>query len=152
MVKILSSISNIWRNWDKLDQFIAEFQKLSILVTDISERRQVVLFMDGLIEPLKGWVKGFNPATLSEAINKAKSMTLSSASSSSSQSYSHSKLPTFLRDKPPPKKPSLDEATRQELRRKKLCFNCKGPWELDHRCLGKGKIHYIELMSNEEDE
>lgn len=100
-----------------------KIQKLSVLVTVISERRQVVLFMDGLTEPLKGWVKGFNPATLSEIINKARSM----ASSSSSRSYSCSKSPTFPRDKP-----SLDEATRQELRRKKLCFNCKGPWEPSH--------------------
>ena len=108
--------------------------------------------MDGLEEPLKGWVKGFNPSTLIEAISKARSMASSSASSSSSRSHSHPKPPTFLRDKPPPKKPSLDEASRQVLRRKKLCFNCKGPWEPGHRCLGKGKIHYIEVMSDEEDE
>ena len=56
------------------DQFIAEFHKLFVLVTDISERRRVVLFMDGLAEPLKGWVKGFNPSILSEAISKARSM------------------------------------------------------------------------------
>ncbi len=107
--------------------------------------------MDGLAEPLKDWVKGFNPSTLSEAISKARSMA-SSASSSSSRSHSHLKPPTFPRDRPPPKKPSLDEATRQELRRKKLCFNCKGPWEPGHRCLGKGKIHYIEVVSDDEDE
>ena len=108
--------------------------------------------MDGLAEPLKGWVKGFNPSTLTEAIGKARSMASSSTSSSSSQSHSHLKLSMFLRDKPLPKKPSLDEASRQELRRKKLCFNCKGPWELGHQCLGKGKIHCIEVMSDEEDE
>ena len=33
-----------------------------------------------------------------------------------------------------------------------MCFNCKGPWELGHRCLGKGKIHYIEVVSDDEDE
>ncbi len=27
--------------------------------------------MDGLTKPLRGWVKSFNPATLSEAIKKA---------------------------------------------------------------------------------
>ena len=43
--------------------------------------------MDGLTQPLKGWVKGFNPATLSKAINEAWSMASSSTSSSSSQSY-----------------------------------------------------------------
>ncbi len=78
-------------------------------------------------------------------------MASSSASSSSSRIHSHLKPPTFPRDKPPPKKPSLDETSRQELQRNKLCFNCKGPWEPGHRCLGKGKIHYIEVMSDEED-
>ena len=130
-----------------------EFQKISLLVTNIFKRRWIVIFMDGLIEPLKGWVKGFNPTTLSEAIKKAWSM--ASSSMSSSWGYSHSKPPMFPRDKdnkPLPKKPSLDEATRQELRRKKLCFNCKGSWEPERRCLGKEKIHYIEVVSDDEDE
>ena len=35
---------------------------------------------------------------------------------------------------------------------RKLCFTCKEPQELEHRCLGKGKIHYIEVMSNGEEE
>ena len=89
------------RQTRSVDQFIAEFQKLSVLVTDIFERRQVVFFMDKLTEPLKGWVKGFNPPTLSESINKAQSMASSSASSS--WNYSHSKPSTFLRDKPSPR-------------------------------------------------
>jgi hypothetical protein len=29
--------------------------------------------------------------------------------------------------------------------RKKLCFNCRDPWFPDHRCMGKGEIHYIEV-------
>jgi hypothetical protein len=28
---------------------------------------------------------------------------------------------------------------------------CKYPWELGHRCMGKGKAHYIEVLSDEED-
>jgi len=140
------------RQTGSVDQFIAEFQILSVLVTDIFKRSRVVLFMDGLAGPLKGWVKGFNPSTLLEAISKARSMASSLASSSSSRNHSHLKPLSFSRDKPLPKKPSLDEASRQELQRKKLCFNCKGPWEPGHRCLGKGKSHYIEVMFDEEDE
>jgi len=96
-----------------VNHFITEFQKLFVLVTDISERRRIVLFMDGLTKPLKGWVKVFNIATLSEAIKKARSM--ASSSTSSSQGYSHSKPLVFPRDKdnkPLPKKSSLDEATK----------------------------------------
>jgi hypothetical protein len=46
----------------------------------------------------------------------------------------------------------LDEATRRELRRKQLCFTYKEPWQPCHRCLGKGKIHYIEVVSDSEEE
>jgi hypothetical protein len=56
-------------------------------------------------------------------------------------------------------KPRLDEETRRELRKKKLCFSCQEPWVLGHRCSGKdkvGKAHYIEVYSDsdndEEDE
>ena len=99
-----------------MDQYITKFQKLSMLVMDILERRQIVLFMDGLTEPVRGWVKGFNPATLLEAIKKARSIT--SLLTSSSRVYSHSKPPVFPRDKddkPLLKKPLFDEATREEL-------------------------------------
>ena len=101
------------RQTGSVDQYIAEFLKLFVLVTNIFERRRIVLFMDELTEPLKGWVKGFNPATLSEAIKKAQSMAPSFTSSS--RSYSHPKLSAFLRDKdnkPPPRMPSMDKATR----------------------------------------
>ena len=109
--------------------------------------------MDGLVEPLRGWVKGFNPITLTEAIKKERDM--SRSSSSSSRSYAHSKPPLIPKERDNrslPKRPLLDEDTRRELRRKKLCFNCMEPWEPRHHCLGKGKIHYIEVMSKDEEE
>ena len=109
--------------------------------------------MDGLAEPLRGWVKGFNPITLMEAIKKARDM--STSSSSSSRSYTHSKPPLIPKERDNrllPKRPILDEATRWELRRKKLCLNCRELWEPEHHCLGKGKIHYIEVMSEDEEE
>jgi hypothetical protein len=49
-------------------------------------------------------------------------------------------------------KGKVDEATKRELRRKQLCYTCKEPWELGHRCMGKGKIQYIEVLSNSEEE
>jgi len=42
-------------------------------------------------------------------------------------------------------KEKLDNETRQELMRKKLCFTCKDPWIPGHRCIGKGEIHYIKV-------
>ena len=44
------------------------------MVLDISDRRLVVLFIEGLFEPLKGWLKAFDPFNLEEAIKKVRSM------------------------------------------------------------------------------
>jgi hypothetical protein len=34
-----------------------------------------------------------------------------------------------------------------------LCFTCKEPWDPTHKCMGKGKAHYIEvILDDEEDE
>ena len=54
-----------------LDAYVNDFQYLSIMVPIISERRLVVLFIEGLMEPLKGWLKAFNPLSLQEEIKKA---------------------------------------------------------------------------------
>ena len=35
---------------------------------------------------------------------------------------------------------------------KNLYFTCKEPWGPSHRCLGKGKIHYIEVMPDDDEE
>ena len=57
----------------RLEYFISDFQRLSVMVLEISDRRLVVLFTEGLSEPLKGWVKAFDPFNLQEAI-KARGM------------------------------------------------------------------------------
>jgi hypothetical protein len=38
------------------------------------------------------------------------------------------------------------------IRSRQLCYNCKVPWELDHRCRGKGKKHIIEVHYDNDDE
>jgi hypothetical protein len=48
-------------------------------------------------------------------------------------------------------KEKLDDETRRELMRKKLCFSCRDPWVPGHRCMGKGEIHYIEVATNNVD-
>jgi hypothetical protein len=35
--------------------------------------------------------------------------------------------------------------------RKNLFFNCRDPWFLGHRCMGKGGIHYIEVAEDNVD-
>jgi hypothetical protein len=57
-----------------MDSYISDFQNLSMLVIDIFERRLIVLFIDGLFDPLKGWIKAFNSPSFQEAIKKARDM------------------------------------------------------------------------------
>jgi hypothetical protein len=44
--------------------FITEFQRVAMAVTDISEPKLIMLFTEGLTEPLRGWVKAYRPPTL----------------------------------------------------------------------------------------
>jgi hypothetical protein len=46
----------------------------------------------------------------------------------------------------------LDDDTRRDLMRKKICFTCKDTWVPDHRCMGKGDIHYIEVATDSHEE
>jgi hypothetical protein len=50
------------------EAFITEFQRVAMAVTDISEPRLIMLFIEGLTEPLRGWVKAYRPPTLQDAI------------------------------------------------------------------------------------
>lgn len=55
-------------------------------------------------------------------------------------------------NQPPMKDKKMDGATCNELRRKNLCFICKSPSEPNHYCMGKGQIHYIEVVSDGEED
>jgi hypothetical protein len=103
------------------------------------------------MEPLKGWVKAFKPSNLHEALCRTRDLMGSAAK-------------TKFAPRPPINqggrdqrgidrgKGRMDEATRRELRRKQLCFTCKEPWDPGHKCMGKGKAHYIEVISDDEEE
>jgi hypothetical protein len=52
------------RQTDTTEAFITKLQWVSMSVTDILEPRLILLFTEGLIEPLRGWVKTYMPPTL----------------------------------------------------------------------------------------
>ena len=56
------------------EAFIMEFQWVSVAMTDISELRLIMLFTEGLIEPLRGWVKAYMPPTLQDAILRTRDL------------------------------------------------------------------------------
>jgi hypothetical protein len=136
------------------EAFISEFQRVAVAVTDISEPRLVMLFTEGLTEPLRGWVKAYRPHSLQDVVRRTRDL-----ADSVPKTKPFTKPFVLQRDKDhknPPRewkgKPKLDDDTRRELMRKKLCFSCRDPWVPGHRCMGKGQIHYIEVESGSEEE
>jgi hypothetical protein len=141
------------------EAFISEFQRLAVMVTDIFEARLVMLFVEGLTEPLRGWVKAYKPTTLQDAVSRTRDMqdVVPKSRFPPKPTFPQKSKETkpFLRDWAG--NPKLDEETRKELRRKKLCFSCQESWVPGHKCAGKDKTdkaHYIEvyLDSDSDDE
>jgi hypothetical protein len=133
--------------------FISEFQQVAVAVTDISEP-QIMLFTEGLTEPLRGWVKAYRPHTLQDAILRARDL---ADSVPKTKPFSKPFVQQKDRDRKPFQrewkgKEKLDDDTRRDLMRKKLCFSYRDPWVPGHRCMGKGQIHYIEVESCSEEE
>ena len=54
--------------------FISEFQRVVVMVSDVSESRLIMLFTEALTEPLRGWVKVYKPSTLQDAISRARDL------------------------------------------------------------------------------
>jgi len=50
--------------------YVAEFHKIVVMVTNIAKKRLTFLFLEGLLEPLRGLVKAFVPPSLQEAIQR----------------------------------------------------------------------------------
>jgi hypothetical protein len=141
--------------------YIEEFQRLAVMVQDISQTRLMMLFIEGLMEPLKGWVKAFKPTNLQDTIWRTRDL----GPAAKPKFVPSPPLNAGGRDQRPPMnqggrdprgfdrgRGKVDENTRRELRRKQLCFTCKEPRNPSHKCMGRGQVHYIEVTSENEEE
>jgi len=54
--------------------YVIEFQRMEVMVTNIYENRLLMLSMEGLDEPLRGWVRDFRPNKLQQSIVKNQDM------------------------------------------------------------------------------
>jgi hypothetical protein len=106
------------------------------MVQDISPTRLVMLFTEGLMEPLKGWVKDFKPTNLHDAIWRMRDL----RPAARLKFMPRPPLNTGGRDQRPPMNQGgrdgrifdrgrgrVDDNTKREPRRKHLCFTCKEP-------------------------
>ena len=57
-----------------LQAYIFKFYKLVFMATDISKSSLILLFITGLVEPLKFLVESYIPSTLQEALNRTRDL------------------------------------------------------------------------------
>jgi len=122
-----------------------------MMVPNVSESRLMMFFSEGLTKSLRGWVKDFKPTTLQDVIWRTSDLegAASKTKFTPRPPLTQRRRDIRMEDKG---KGKMGEATKRELRRKQLCYTCKEPWVPGHRCMGKGKIHYIEVLSDNEEE
>jgi hypothetical protein len=98
------------------------------MVSDVVESRLLMLFIEGLTKPVKGWVKAFKPITLQDAIERTMDLI-----GEANKNRFTPKPPMIQRGRvtrPVDKgKGKLDETTRRDLRSKQLCYTCRDPWQ-----------------------
>lgn len=114
-----------------LEEYITEFQRLAVMVPEISEERLTYLFIEGLSDSLHGLVSAFDPTTLKEAIRKATCLNTKTRERERGHSKRDDKT---LMKKDGHKKPYLSYNDCEELRRKGLCFDCKKESGRGHIC------------------
>ena len=136
--------------------YISEFLRLSVMVPDLLEPRRIYMFIDGLAEPLRGLVRSTRPTTLEDAVGRTKDLqdALPRTRAPIPNRLAFQQRGRDTRDPPPGENQGrgpLDDETRRDLRRKKLCFTCQESWAPGHRC-ARGKEHDIEVFSNNEEE
>ena len=101
----------------------------------------MMMFVEGILEHLRGLVKAYKPNYLQNVVNGAHDM------QDVVPKIRFPPKPTFTprtKDIIPPQrdwadKPKLDEETRREFRKNKFCLNCQEPCAPGNRCVGKDR-------------
>ena len=102
---------------DMVDSYMIEFHRLEVMVSDVSESWLIMLFVEGLSEPLHGWVKAFKPSLLHDVIHRVQNM---EGATAKNKVLSKPLFPQKGKDKNPFQKEGsrsnrLDEETQKEL-------------------------------------
>jgi hypothetical protein len=54
-----------------LEAYISEFERVAVIVSDISEGCLVIFFVDGIMDPLRGWLEAYKPKYLQDVVNRS---------------------------------------------------------------------------------
>jgi len=125
--------------------------RVFMMVPDLSMARRVYMYVEGLVEPLRGLFRSTRLATLQDTISRTQD--LQDVLPRTWTPYPQRQTFQFKGKDvriPPPKgnlgRVQLNDDARRELKKKWLCFTCPEPWALGHRC-AIGKPHFIEFFS-----
>lgn len=66
-------LTQLQKTWS-VESYIAKFQRLVVMVTDLSMDQMVMLFIEGLLEPLRCWVRSYQLVTLQDTISRVRDM------------------------------------------------------------------------------
>ena len=127
------------------------------MVHEASQQIFMHMFLEIIIDPLKGFFKSGGPTTLQNFIRRTQDLY---GTIPSFISTLRSKVPTRLKENistpmdhryfqkgPMDGTPRKDSTFRDkdELRRTNLCLPCQDPWVPGHKC-AKGKAYCIEVL------
>ena len=59
---------------ESLDTYISDFLRLSVMVPDLSAAWMIYMFIEGLVEPLRGLVRFTRPTTLHDAVGRTRDL------------------------------------------------------------------------------
>ncbi|GKE00053.1 hypothetical protein Tco_1388036, partial [Tanacetum coccineum] len=137
-----------------VDEYIEEFEALSVLIPNQSEEQSIGMFLRGLKNELRSWVRTLNPLTCDQAMEFARNVEITTTLNES-KSGTRAK-PGSLSSTKGPNSTFRSSGTRnltkqewEDKRRKVLCFSCGQKYSPQHKC-SEGTLHILLLAEGEE--
>nr|GEU80871.1 retrotransposon-related protein [Tanacetum cinerariifolium] len=137
-----------------VDEYIEEFEALSALIPNQSEEQSIGMFLRGLKNDIRSWVRTLNPLTCDQAMWFARHVEIATTLNES-KSGTRAKSGPLLGTKGP-NSTLRSSGTRhlkkqewEDRKRKGLCFSCGQKYSPQHKC-SEGTLRILLLAEGEE--
>nr|GEV23979.1 putative nucleotidyltransferase, ribonuclease H [Tanacetum cinerariifolium] len=114
-------------------EYIEEFEALSALIPNQSEKHSIGMFLRGLKNDIRSWVRTLNPLTCDQAMEFARNVEIATTLNEIQE------LVTL----------QSRSGEWEDRRRKALCFSCGQKYSTQHKCL-EGTLRILLLAEGEE--
>ncbi|GJX95678.1 retrotransposon-related protein [Tanacetum coccineum] len=154
-----------------VDEYIEEFEALSALIPNQYEEQSIGMFLRGLKNDIRSWVRTLNPLTCDQAMEYARNVEIATTLNESKsgtraksgqllgikeyyQTQSWKNSPREIGSRPNPTLRSsgtryLTKKEWEDRRRKGLCFSCGQKYSPQHKC-SEGTLRILLLAEGEE--